>query len=759
MAALGAACARFTEPPLQAKDVKVIDMDFRTTTFLAFWLLFTSNTLAQNQLDFLSDLAEARNLRQMLPNYVNGLARAALDSRRVKIASFTSKAELQARKKYVRERILASLGSLPERTPLNVRRVGTLERPDYRIEKLIFESQPRFYVPAHLYVPKRGTPPYPAILFPLGHEFDTKARPLWQLFLGTLATRGYVVLTYDPIGQGERIQLYDSDWGESKVFRNNTEHTILGIQCLLIGDNLARYSVWDGMRSLDYLLSRPEVDAKRIACTGNSGGGNMTAFLAALDDRIQVAAPSCWINSWQSLLDTIGQQDAEQVLIPSLQDGLDHGDFIYAFAPKPYLILSAIRDFFAIKGVRETYDETKRIYTMLGVEELLQKAEADAGHDYSKPLRMAAYRWFGRWLKGAEDTAPEVDLPVATEEEMRCTPSGQVETSLGGETVRSLNQKRVEALGRKLPALTNPSDVSSFRERTREHLGRLLNQGPLPLREPRSLKTRSYGHIARSGYRIEKLTYESEPGILIPALLFVPDAQPAPKPGVVYVDGSGKSAAARSGQDLEQLAKAGFVVLAIDARGMGETEVLESEQANDVRPYFGDYDSAMTALVVGKPLVGMRALDISRAVDLLEAREDVDPGRILAFGRGNGAAAVLYAATLDERLKKIVLERMLVSYQTVVDQKIHRQVFESVVPSVLHVCDLPDLVAALAPREVWMVNPVDAVGHVVRRQQAESNYTFAQQAFRLAGQPSRLHFRNRGTETILQAYPELVTGR
>lgn len=730
-------------------------MYFRVWAFFFLASSLIHPALAQSQVDFLSDLAEARNLRQMLPNHVNGLARTALAVRSGKIASLTTPDALQARKQYVRERILASLGSLPERTPLNVRAVGTLERPDYRIEKFIFESQPRFYVPAHLYVPKRGTPPYPAILFPLGHEPDTKARPLWQLFLGTLASRGYVVLTYDPVGQGERIQLFDPDWGESKVFRNNTEHTILGIQCLLIGDNLARYSVWDGMRALDYLLSRPEVDAKRIACTGNSGGGNMTAFLAALDDRIQVAAPSCWINSWQSLLETIGQQDAEQVLIPSLQDGLDHADFVYAFAPKPYLILSAIRDFFAIKGVRETVDEARQIYAILGAAEKLHKAEADAGHDYSKPLRMAAYRWFGRWLKGADDSAPEVDLPLATEEEMRCTASGQVETSLAGETVRSLNQKRVEALGRKLPVLAGPDDISSFRERTRQKVSRILNQGPLPLREKPSLKTRSYGHIARSGYRIEKLTYESELGILIPALMFVPEGGQKRKPAVVYVDGRGKSAQAGRGGDLEQLANAGFVVLAIDVRGMGETEVLGSEQAHDVRPYFGDYDSAMTALVVGKPLVGMRALDISRAVDLLQTREDVDPDRILAFGRGNGAVSVLYAATLDERLKKIVLERMLGSYQTVVDQKIHRQVFENVVPSALRFFDLPDLVAALAPREVWVVNPVDAVGNVVQSRQAESKYRFAQEAFRLTSQSERLHLRNRGAVTILQAYPEL----
>jgi hypothetical protein len=265
---------------------------------------------------------------------------------------------------------------------------------------------------------------------------------------------------------------------------------------------------------------------------------------------------------------------------------------------------------------------------------------------------MAAYRWFGRWLKGAEDNAPEVDLPMATEEEMRCTASGQVEISLGGETVRSLNQKRVEALGRKLPALTVAADVSSFREQTRQQLSRMLNQGPWPLREKAPLKTRSYGQIARSGYRIERLTYESEPGILIPALLFLPEGIQTRKPAVLYVDGRGKSAEAGPGGDLEQLAKTGTIVLAIDARGMGETEVLESEQASDVRPYFGDYDSAMTALVVGKPLVGMRALDISRGVDLLQARADVDPDHILAFGRGNGAVSVLYAATLDERLKK-----------------------------------------------------------------------------------------------------------
>jgi cephalosporin-C deacetylase-like acetyl esterase len=731
-------------------------MNYSRLLLFCLALAFTQSLArAGDELDFLSGLEESRTLRQMLPNHVNGLARACLEARRQKIAFLTTAEAVLARKQYVRERIMTAIGGPPEKSPLNPRLVGVLERPEYRIEKLIFESQPRFYVTAHLYVPKSGRPPYPAILFPLGHEIDTKARPTWQRMLGTLATRGYVVLTYDPIGQGERVQLYDPDWGESKVFRNNTEHTILGIQCMLIGDNLARYSICDGLQALDYLVSRSEVDSSRIACTGNSGGGNLTAYLAALDDRIQVAAPSCWITSWQRLLETIGQQDAEQILIPALKDGLDYADFVYAFAPKPYMILSAMSDFFSITGTRETYEEAKRLYGVLGVSEKLERAEADAGHDYSETLRMAAYRWFGHWLKGVEGNDAEVAVTLAFEEELRCTPTGQVNTSLGGETVFSLNQKRVQALGRSVPELKNRADFTRFQEKTQQQVRQLLDLKTSQAEEKLAPVIRSYGKVVRSGYLIERLTYESEPGILIPTLLFLPESPAGRKAALIYVDGRGKSVAAGPDQELEKFAQAGLVVMAIDVRGLGETEVLESQQAHDVRPYFGDYDSAMTALVVGKPLVGMRALDISRGIDWLQQRVEVDPERIYGFGKGTASVPLLHAAVLDARLKKVVLEDMLWSYQAIVDNRIHRQVFENVVASVLRFYDLPDLVAALAPREVWVVNPTDAMQHPLPSQKTLQLYSFAQRAFQLAGDGSRLHVQARTSEAIVKAYPGL----
>ena len=126
------------------------------------------------------------------------------------------------------------------------------------------------------------------------------------------------------------------------------------------------------------------------------------------------------------------------------RDGLDHADFVHAFAPKPYLILSAIRDFFSITGARETYQEAQRAYDLLGSAAKISMTEADDGHGYTKPRRLAAYRWFDKWLKGSEQTWPEPEVIPASEESLRATTTGQVATSLGGETVFTLNQKRAK---------------------------------------------------------------------------------------------------------------------------------------------------------------------------------------------------------------------------------------------------------------------------------------------------------------------------
>ncbi len=691
-------------------------------------------------LEFLSSLEDFRQIRSMTFQHMRRLADVLLDERARQIKELSNKNQIAVRQTNIRARMTQALGGFPERTPLNARTVAVMEQPDYRIEKVIFESQPRFYVTANLYLPRNGKRPFPGILFPLGHEEGAKAHSAWQQVLVSLARRGYVALAWDTLGQGERVQLYDEDSGESKLVHSTTEHTVLGIQCLLIGDTLARYTIWDGLRALDYLLSRPEVDSARIGCTGNSGGGTHTSYLSALDDRIKVAAPSCYLTSWRRLLETIGPQDAEQCVPFWLQNGLDHPDFIYAFGPKPFLMLSAMRDFFSITGARETFAEAKRVYNVMGIEDQLQMVETDDGHGYSKPRRLAAYRWFGRWLKGAEDLEPEKEVEVASESDLWCTQTGQVATSLGGETVFSLNQKRVDRLRRRPPEWSSASELDAYRNAIRTEVERVaaLSSSTSDRRAP---AVSSFGALARSGYRIEKLIYESEPGIKVPALLFVPESSGARKPAVIYVHGRGKAAGAGAEGDVEQLVQSGFVVLSVDLRGMGETRVAGDN--GDFSRYFGDYDSAMTGLLAGRPLVGMRALDVRRGIDLLVSRSDVDSQRVFAFGKDKGAVPTLYAAVVDSRIQRLALEGMLVSYHAVTAQRIHRQVFEDVIVAVLKSFDLPDLVAAISPRPVWIVDAANPLGQRMEADAVRAQYASAGKAFRLSGDAGRLQIVER----------------
>jgi cephalosporin-C deacetylase-like acetyl esterase len=200
--------------------------------------------------------------------------------------------------------------------------------------------------------------------------------------------------------------------------------------------------------------------------------------------------------------------------------------------------------------------------------------------------------------------------------------------------------------------------------------------------------------------------------------LFVPNNGAARKPAVVFVDGRGKSAAAG---DAEKLAAAGYIVLAPDARGFGETQPPLDRRDYFVRN-FGDYENTLTALVIGKTMVGMRAGDIVRGVDLLAARNDVDASRITAVGRSAAAIPALFAALFDQRIARLAVDGMLLSYEAVVQERIHQGIIDQIIPSVLKHFDLPDVVAAIAPRKVAVFNGVNPLGQEVTAVRLKQEY-------------------------------------
>lgn len=679
----------------------------------------------------------------MLERSLYTQALALLEHRQTQIGQLRTLADIEKRRQRFRERVWDYLGGQPERTPLNPRQTGSLDRGDHRIEKIIFESRPGFHVTANLYLPTAGKPPYPAILYPLGHERGAKAHSAWQHCLVNLARRGFVCLTWDPVGQGERVQFYDEDWHDSKLQASTVEHTVLGMQCELLGTHIAQFTIWDGIRALDYLASRPEVDAQRIGCTGNSGGGTHTAYLSALDDRIKVAAPSCYITSWRRLLESIGPQDSEQVFPLFLKDEFDFPDYLYAFGPKPYLILSAIRDFFPIAGARASYREATEVFVRAGSPGHVNMFEADDGHGYTKPRREAGYRWFTRWLQGTENNEPESAIELLTPEDLNCTPTGQVKLSYpSGEDVHSLCLQLAQRLRSSRRA--TPGSV-----RTR---GREVTQYSAVAGSPQAAH---FGSITRPNCRVEKMTYESETGISIPGLVFVPGTADSRRPSVVFADAGGKASAA---EEAEELAAAGFVVLAPDLRGFGETTpVIDHDYFSR---NFGDFEHATTALLIGRTMPGMRALDIVRGVDLLRARSDVDTSRVGVVGRGAAATAALFAALFDDRISHVVLERMLVSFDTVVNERIHQGLADQIVPSVLKYFDLPDVVAALAPRRVAVFNAVNPLGQELTAERLRNEYARAMEQYKSAGVgvALRIGVRNRDEETLVPVIRSIFEG-
>ena len=568
----------------------------------SLWLA-ASPSAAQDPLTVVGDLSG------MVDAYLTEIARALWSERDAAIASLDTRSAVEARQAYIRQQLEAAIGGFPERTPLNSRITGTLQRDGYRVEKLLFESQPGFYVTANVYVPSAGTPPYPALLGTAGHLANGKAGAIYQRVWISMVKRGFLVLAYDPPGQGERAQYFDPVLGRSRVGIGVPEHIAGGLQCLLTGTHYARYETWDGICAVDYLVSRSDVDPDRIAVAGNSGGGTQTAYLAALEPRLAAAMSGCYITSWKQLWFDPGPQDAEQVLTDFLADGLGFGDFAIAFAPRPFQILAATRDFFPIQGTRATFDDIRRIYGLLDAPDAAGFFEYDDTHGWSKPRREAASRWLERWFHGRNVDGSEPAIETELESDLYVTATGQVATSLDATTVQSLNAD----LAKQVYSDRRILRVDEAVQRRRLIAARLrIRDEVLAGRDARHISPR--GTVARDGYRIEKAVITTEPGIEVPVLVFVPERRTSRRPAVLYIHESGKAADAGAGSDIEALVGTGHVVLAADPRGVGESAVGRSRFG-----YSSTWYTSQRALLVGKTMVGMQVEDLLGAFDYLAA--------------------------------------------------------------------------------------------------------------------------------------------
>jgi len=359
--------------------------------------------------------------------------------RRETFASVRTETDLLELRGRIRARLLDLLGGLPaERTPLNARIVGTVPMRGYRIEKLVFESLPGLHVTALVYVPDAPAGRKPAVLVACGHAPDGKSFKNYQELAGQLARRGYVVLCWDPVGQGERSQFWDASRSRSRYNLVCGEHAVLGNLACLAGTSLNRYEVWDGMRALDYLLTRPEVDGTRIAVTGTSGGGQQAAYLGALDERIGVVAPSCFVTSLpMRMANRIFEDpdsDPEQDPPGLVGEGIDHPGLLLLVYPRPLIVAAAAKDFVPIEGARRTVRELADFYRRFGKADRIAIAEGYHTHMFSPENRRAVFAFLDRFNRMPPADSLET-IDVLDPKLLRCTPSGQVRVDLAGRSL------------------------------------------------------------------------------------------------------------------------------------------------------------------------------------------------------------------------------------------------------------------------------------------------------------------------------------
>lgn len=623
--------------------------------------------------------------KQLEEHYIRRM-RETYRKRAARLAAVRTPEDARRYQRRVRKALIAAFGPLPPRAPLNPRTWRVTEYEGYRIDHVTFESRPGFLVTANLYLPIGAAAPAPGVLFPCGHVASGKAYPLYADACVRLVREGYAALIYDPINQGERDLYSGADTG-GRLSRNNPcdGHNIIGRQLRAGGDWLGAWRLWDGLRALDCLAARPEVDASRLAVTGQSGGGNLSAYLWAMEPRFRAVASSCWCTSYLNDLENAMPADEEQYPPGFLAAGLDKIDFFLVRAGEPALLLGQEQDFFDDRGLRAGHAELDRLHRLLGGDAEECQWRMDSGtHAYSANNQLAMLAFFNRVFNKSAP-APQRPLPVHDEAVLRVTPEGDVGRA-GSRPMVELAAAQAEALAAARP----PVPAGSLPEVIRQSLGVPRSDAvPHHRRLFQTAATR-----AGTGQRVCRFAVEAEPSLCC-MLRHVCRA------GTPFRLNPGASATLYlpnidSQQELERAETMGEAddFWTLDVRGLGEGLFTP----DDPYAFYGhDYLVTGHAVLYGESLLGDRVRDVLATLRLLRAE---GAREIRLVGRKQGAVLALLAAALDPGVTRVASREAPESFLALATAPFTFWPAVNFPRGVLAKFDLPDVRAALGPRLV-----------------------------------------------------------
>jgi dienelactone hydrolase len=638
---------------------------------------------------------------RMVQEFFVARENALHQQRLARLSALKTRADAEAYVRSVRGKIRESFGPFPERTPLNARVTKVTERDAYKIEHVIFESRPGFLVTANLYVPRGRRFPLPGVVGSCGHSANGKAIDTYQSFCQGLARLGYVVLIFDPIGQGERMQYVDANWKPTRG-TGTAEHNYAGIQQVLVDERFCTWRAWDAVRALDYLLTREEVDRRHLGITGNSGGGTMTTWLCGLDDRWTMAAPSCFVTEVRRNMENELGADMEQMPPRALALGLDHEDFLAALAPKPVIILAKEKDYFDARGNEAAYDRLKRLYRLLGAEDNVSYFIGPTYHGYSQENREAMYRWFNR-CTGMPGDGTEPALVLERDQTLWCTPLGQV-AALGSKPIHDFTREKARTLATARRTL----DATALARTVAETLRLPARSGVPEFRILRPLPDRKYPIRYALPYMVE-----TDRGVhaLVYRLTREPLLSRPPRgtsKAILYVSDQSGDVELRSEPLVRALIDADpeAAFHTCDVRGIGESTPLTTT-LNNSDEYNTDYFYSSHGLMLDYPYVGQRTFDVLRVLDWLAANGH---GQVHLAARGQGAAPAAFAALLSPHVTRVTLKHAPASYTEIAESADYGWPLSALPPGVLAAFDLPDCYRVLKAKDLQLIEPIGAKG-------------------------------------------------
>ena len=631
----------------------------------------------------------------MLQEAVVNRMRALNEARTARIDAIKTKDEAEKYVQEVREKVQSCFPMPEDRSVPAAELCGVIERETFRIEKLIYFSRPNYPVTANLYVPA-APGKHPGVVFVCGHSGEGKSCSTYQYGAQNLALQGYVVLLIDPVSQGERWQFVDVPGAEKINGVCTSEHSMQGKQLRLCGEFLGAWRAYDALRGLDYLLSRSEVDPERIGITGNSGGGTMTTFVQALDSRFTMAAPSCYVTSWQRNFENELRADAEQMPPGILGHGCEMGDLLLAYAPRPILILGQKNDFFDARGLKETWENARKVYKLLGAEENLQYFIGPTNHGYSIENREAMYNFFGKHANIGSNLKESENTEIFEGKELWCTETGQLMTSrkefsllhdlLEKQALQYQAEKKKLSLDelksevRKMLQIPDKIDIPYSR-----HLGpwgaasAWRGEGEVP--PERNVFSRFALEGERGVFSILKINagsaYRHFPE-LDTLTLYLP-----------HLEGACEVLELERGPE--------EIYAALDYRNIGETQAVTTAPGERYGHFSSvhdqDYHYDGVELMFGSSMIARRVLDVLQAVEYVKAH---GIKHLHLIARGQGALPGAFAALLaSDKVESLTLYDAPESYLSMVQKRVTFWPQSCMLPGFLKVADLPDVYSAL----------------------------------------------------------------